>query len=76
MLYFPPSDVRIELLRRSEKHTTCPFKGEASYYGQLTDGEDRELAWFYPRVYDEVAPIAGYIAFYREFVELNELPPE
>jgi len=68
-LYFPPEDVATEKLAASDTRTTCPFKGEARYYAR--DGED--VAWTYPAVYDEVAPIAGYIAFYPRHAEIEEM---
>ena len=40
--YVPRDDVRMELLRSTSFHTTCPFKGEASYW-TLKSG-DRESA--------------------------------
>lgn len=70
VIYFPPDDVRTELLQSSDSRTTCPFKGEARYYAAEIEGGNTDVAWFYPEVYDEVAPIAGYIAFYADRVEL------
>ena len=37
----------------------------------LRDGEQKDIAWFYPAVYDEVEAIAGYIAFYADRVEIE-----
>ena len=71
VLYFPPQDVVTEALLDSDSRTTCPFKGEAHYYAAEVDGEKQDVAWFYPQVYDEVAAIAGYVAFYADRVDLN-----
>ena len=68
-LYFPPQDVATDKLAVSDTRTSCPFKGEASYYAK--DGE--AVAWYYPAVYDEVAPIAGYVAFYPGRAEIERL---
>jgi uncharacterized protein (DUF427 family) len=70
--YFPRQDVRTKLLAESESLTTCPFKGEARYYAAEVDGETRDIAWFYPAAYDEVAEIVGYIAFYDDLVTLRQ----
>ena len=71
VLYFPSEDVVTEILLDSDSRTTCPFKGEARYFAAMIDGRKQDIAWFYPQVYDEVAPIAGYIAFYADRVDLN-----
>ena len=63
--YFPPEDVRGEVLRRSERHTHCPKKGDASYYTIEAGGEAvSDGAWFYPDPLPGAPPITGLIAFY------------
>lgn len=69
VLYFPPEDVATDKLAVSDTRTTCPFKGEAHYYAK--DGED--VAWYYPAVYDEVAQIAGYVAFYLRRADIEKM---
>ena len=71
VIYFPRSDVRTEQLIESSSHTTCPFKGDAHYFAADIEGETKDVAWFYPAVYDEVAAIEGYVAFYTDRVELS-----
>jgi len=46
--YFPPDSVRREYLRESSTHSTCPWKGEASYY-DIVVGEkvNPGAAWYY-----------------------------
>ena len=68
VVYFPADDVRTEALIESNSSTHCPFKGDASYWAAEIDGEIRDVAWFYPRTFDEVSPIAGFIAFYVDRV--------
>ena len=70
-IYFPRQDVRTELLAESDSRTTCPFKGQALYLAAEIDGKTEDVAWFYPDVYDEVAEIADYIAFYADRVTLR-----
>jgi cyclohexadienyl dehydratase len=64
--YFPPEAVRREYLRDSATHTTCGWKGVASYYDVVIDGKtNRDAAWFYPEPKDAARSIAGYVAFWR-----------
>ena len=63
--YFPRADVRMELLRPTEHHTYCPYKGTSSYWSITVGGRVSEnAAWGYPEPFDEVAAIADYVAFY------------
>lgn len=62
--YFPLADVRMDLMRPSDRHTHCPFKGEASYWHVTIGGKTAEHAvWAYPDPYDEVALIRDRVAF-------------
>jgi len=72
--YFPEKDVRLDLMHPTQHRTTCPFKGEASYWtieapagGEIRRSEN--AVWGYPTPYDEVAGIAGYYAFYPTRVD-------
>ena len=67
--YFPPGSVRWEHFRTSETHTTCPWKGEASYYDLVVGDEvNRDAAWVYPEAKDAAKNIEGRIAFWRGVV--------
>jgi uncharacterized protein (DUF427 family) len=64
--YFPASTVSSDKLRPSDTHTVCPWKGTASYYDVVVDGEvNRDAAWYYPAPKDAAKEIAGRIAFWR-----------
>jgi uncharacterized protein (DUF427 family) len=64
--YFPPDSIRREYFSPSDTHTTCPWKGEASYYDVSVDGEvNRDAAWYYPSVKDAAAEIKGHVAFWK-----------
>jgi len=64
--YFPPDAVRKELLRPSETHTTCPWKGVASYYDVVVDGQvNRDAAWYYPEPKPAARQIKDHVAFWR-----------
>lgn len=69
--YLPKTDVRMELLRESTTSTGCPYKGTARYWGVDIDGTQHDdLAWGYDFPARESAPIAGYVCFYNEHVDL------
>jgi uncharacterized protein (DUF427 family) len=65
-VYFPPGAVKREFLRPSDTHTTCPWKGIASYYTLVVDGEEnRDAAWYYPEPSAMAARIKDYVAFWH-----------
>jgi uncharacterized protein (DUF427 family) len=64
--YFPPDSVKRRFLAESDTHTTCYWKGVASYYHISVDGEiNRNAAWVYPSTSQAAKQIEGYIAFWR-----------
>jgi uncharacterized protein (DUF427 family) len=64
--YFPPDAVRREHLRESATHTTCPWKGVASYYDVVVEGQvNRDAAWYYPQPKEAARRITGHVAFWR-----------
>ena len=63
--YFPPDSIRREYFRDSDRHTTCPWKGLASYYDVVAGGETtRNAAWYYPEPKSAAAEIRDHVAFY------------
>lgn len=79
VIYFPIADCDDEYFIGDEEHTTyCPFKGHASYWNlEGTDGEGGErVAWSYKEPYDESEAIRGYVAFYADRVDVEELDDE
>jgi len=65
--YLPLSDIRAELLRPSETHTHCPYKGTASYWSVDTGaGLHRDMVWIYRTPLPESQKIAGLAAFFDE----------
>jgi uncharacterized protein (DUF427 family) len=63
--YFPPGAVRWEHLVESDHRTTCPWKGEASYFDAVVDGETyRNVAWTYRNPSDKAASITDHVAFW------------
>lgn len=64
--YFPPESVQEDFLVPSDTHTTCPWKGIASYYHvKVGDQVNRDAAWYYPEPGEAAQHIKGYIAFWR-----------
>ncbi len=68
--YFPRADVRMDLLRATEHHSYCPYKGTASYWSiAVGDRVSENAVWFYPEPFAEVAAIEDYVAFYWNRVD-------
>ncbi|AFY83190.1 DUF427 domain-containing protein [Oscillatoria acuminata] len=64
--YFPPDAIKSEYFQESNTHTNCPWKGQASYYDIVVEGQvNKDAAWYYPNVKDAAKQIKGYIAFWR-----------
>ncbi|MFN7972359.1 MAG: DUF427 domain-containing protein [Acidobacteriota bacterium] len=65
-VYFPADRVKREHLAPSATHTTCPWKGIASYYDvRVGDAVNKDAAWFYPDPKPAARNIAGHVAFWR-----------
>ncbi len=73
VFYVPLDDVDERTLRRSDHHTYCPYKGEASYYDIIGgDGTDLTAAvWYYDTPFPAVAEIKGHVAFYADRVTVS-----
>jgi uncharacterized protein (DUF427 family) len=64
--YFPPEAINREYLKETSTHTTCPWKGLASYHTIVVDGkENRDAAWYYPTPKPVIKEITNHIAFWR-----------
>jgi uncharacterized protein (DUF427 family) len=64
--YFPPDAIHREYFQASSLHTTCPWKGEASYCTIVVNGQTNvDAAWYYPQPKAAAHKIAGYYAFWR-----------
>jgi uncharacterized protein (DUF427 family) len=64
--YFPLADVHAQHLRPSDSHTTCHWKGVASYYDVVVgDSANRDAAWYYPEPSPAAAQITGRVAFWH-----------
>ncbi len=64
--YFPPDSIVQDYFKASDTHTTCFWKGVASYYTLEVDGKTNpDAAWYYPEAKDAAKNIEGYIAFWK-----------
>ena len=64
--YFPPDSVNMEYLKESDYHTTCPWKGFASYYDIVVDGYvNKDSAWCYANPKPAASKIKNFIAFWK-----------
>jgi uncharacterized protein (DUF427 family) len=71
VVYFPRADVAMEYMSRTARSTHCPYKGDASYYTLLMDGQFAENAvWSYELPYPAMEQIAERLAFYTDKVEV------
>ncbi|MFM2438459.1 MAG: hypothetical protein RLZ55_1278 [Actinomycetota bacterium] len=67
--YFPRAAINEEFFTASGTHTTCPWKGEASYLNVVVDGASNpDAAWYYPQPKTAAAEIEGRVAFWRGVV--------
>lgn len=77
--YLPLEDVHQDVLQRSEHHTWCPYKGEASYFDIIRrDGTDELAAsvWYYADPFPAVSAIRDHLAFYTDRVTLTATPDD
>jgi uncharacterized protein (DUF427 family) len=64
--YFPAEDVEDRYFETSDTHTTCPWKGEASYRSVVVEGSrNDDAAWYYPAPKEAASEITDRVAFWR-----------
>lgn len=64
--YFPADSVRREHFRHSDHHSTCPWKGLASYYDVVVgDAVNANAAWYYPQPKEAAKEIRDRVAFWK-----------
>ena len=67
--YFPAESIKSQFFKSSSKHTTCPWKGVASYYDVDVNGKLNEgAAWFYPEPKEAAKEIKDHVAFWKGVV--------
>lgn len=74
VIYFPRADISMAFFDTSDTQTTCPYKGQATYYNLIAkSGTFTDAAWSYDDPIDDVAEIKGYLAFYTSKVAVEKL---
>ncbi|MGE7137022.1 DUF427 domain-containing protein [Luteibacter sp. NPDC031894] len=75
VFYIPREDADMASLQRTEHHTYCPYKGEASYFS-LPGDEERSInaIWSYEAPHESVASIREHLAFYPDRVQIEFTP--
>jgi uncharacterized protein (DUF427 family) len=70
--YLPRDDVRTDVLRATDSATTCPFKGQASYWSvQVGDDVFHDVVWSYEQPIPSAEGITGLLCFYNERVDIT-----
>jgi len=70
--YIPREDVRTDLLQATSHQTTCPFKGQASYWSvRVGDKVHNNIVWGYQTPIPAAAGIAGLLCFYNDRVDMT-----
>jgi uncharacterized protein (DUF427 family) len=64
--YFPPDSLNREFVTFSNHRTSCAWKGQASYYSLLVNGEmNTDAAWYYPDPKPEADMVKDRVAFWK-----------
>ncbi|MBU6436060.1 MAG: DUF427 domain-containing protein [Betaproteobacteria bacterium] len=64
--YFPESSLNRDYITFSNTHTMCPWKGEASYYSLMVNGDmNPDAVWYYPHPKPDAVHIQGRVAFWK-----------
>ena len=65
-VYFPQESVDKRYLAESNSHSTCPWKGVASYYDVVVGGEvNKDATWYYPDPKPAAKDLKDHVAFYK-----------
>ncbi len=64
--YFPAASLKHEFVAPSALHSTCGWKGTASYYTLSVNGmENRDAVWYYPTPMKGAEAVADRVAFWK-----------
>ena len=64
--YFPADSLKREYFRLTDHHTTCPWKGTASYLDVIVGDEvNTNAAWYYAMPAAAAAQIKDRVAFWH-----------
>ena len=74
VIYFPRADIAMAFLEPSDTTSTCPFKGEATYFSIVAkSGPIADAVWSYTAPHDDVAEIKDYLAFYTNKIAVEQV---
>ena len=74
VIYFPRGDIAMAFLEKSDTHSRCPHKGDATYYSIQTKSVlIKDAGWSYEAPLAGVDAIAGYLAFFGENVAVEQV---
>ena len=74
VIYFPREDIAMAFLEPSATKSTCPYKGEASYYAiAAKSGLIKDAAWSYEDPHADVADIKDHLAFFTSKVAVEKV---
>ena len=74
VIYFPRDDIGMTFLEPSDTRSSCPWKGEATYYSIIAkSGAIQDAVWSYEDPKEDVAQIKGYLAFFTSKVTVEEV---
>jgi len=72
--YVPRTDAKMDLFKRTERVTHCPYKGDASYFSIVANGKTLDNAiWTYETPFPAMTEISGHLAFYPDKVKIEEV---
>lgn len=74
VFYFPKEDLKMELIQEFSRKSSCPIKGEASYWNFKDNPTDNYFAWSYEDPHPRSKKIKGYIAFNLDYLTLCSDP--
>ncbi|MBA3056718.1 MAG: DUF427 domain-containing protein [Gammaproteobacteria bacterium] len=64
--YFPESSLKREFISFSNHKTSCAWKGQASYYTLIVNGDTNpDAVWYYPDPKPEAEMVRGRVAFWK-----------
>ena len=65
-IYFPKESLKDEYFKPNSETSFCPWKGTASYFDLVVEGETNSgAAWYYPEPEEKAANIKDHVAFWR-----------
>ena len=74
VLYIPRADAKMDLLKKTDHATHCPYKGDASYFSIVAGGKTLDNAiWTYETPFPAMTEISGHLAFYPDKVKIEEV---